>query len=228
MKSVGEVMAIGSHFQESLQKALRGLEIGVNGLDEKIILDVNSESYKFDLIKTENLTILSSDPTGRVFVSNPRLSVKTSNGAENGLSICGYSTSKDTAISNIPLFINTNSTEHNQQLRDLKKGNYNYYVTCIDRAGNIAKKQVQFEVATTGTTNNVISFVYKDSKSNLLTIGTNEDSDCQYDNKPFSFGSGIPMTDANNKKHEANLPNTYYYVSCRDIFNNEETITVYT
>ncbi len=34
MKSVGEVMAIGRTFQESFQKALRGLEVGVNGLDE--------------------------------------------------------------------------------------------------------------------------------------------------------------------------------------------------
>ncbi len=34
MKSVGEVMAIGRTFQESFQKALRGLEIGVDGLDE--------------------------------------------------------------------------------------------------------------------------------------------------------------------------------------------------
>ncbi|MCH7897873.1 MAG: carbamoyl-phosphate synthase large subunit [Proteobacteria bacterium] len=34
MKSVGEVMAIGRTFQESLQKALRGLEIGINGLSE--------------------------------------------------------------------------------------------------------------------------------------------------------------------------------------------------
>ncbi len=36
MKSVGEVMAIGRTFQESLQKAIRGLETGVCGLDEKI------------------------------------------------------------------------------------------------------------------------------------------------------------------------------------------------
>ena len=36
MKSVGEVMAIGRTFQESFQKALRGLETGVSGLDEKI------------------------------------------------------------------------------------------------------------------------------------------------------------------------------------------------
>ncbi len=33
MKSVGEVMAIGRSFQESFQKALRGLEVGVDGLD---------------------------------------------------------------------------------------------------------------------------------------------------------------------------------------------------
>jgi carbamoyl-phosphate synthase large subunit len=34
MKSVGEVMAIGRNFQESLQKALRGLETGITGLNE--------------------------------------------------------------------------------------------------------------------------------------------------------------------------------------------------
>ncbi len=41
MKSVGEVMAIGRTFQESLQKALRGLEIGISGLDE--IIDFQAE-----------------------------------------------------------------------------------------------------------------------------------------------------------------------------------------
>lgn len=38
MKSVGEVMAIGRTFQESLQKALRGLEVGACGLDPKVDL----------------------------------------------------------------------------------------------------------------------------------------------------------------------------------------------
>ena len=41
MKSVGEVMAIGRTFQESLQKALRGLEIGVDGFDELLDLDLD-------------------------------------------------------------------------------------------------------------------------------------------------------------------------------------------
>ncbi|MDQ1154243.1 carbamoyl-phosphate synthase large subunit [Brevundimonas sp. SORGH_AS_0993] len=40
MKSVGEVMAIGRTFQESMQKALRGLETGLNGFDEVEIEDV--------------------------------------------------------------------------------------------------------------------------------------------------------------------------------------------
>ena len=42
MRSVGEVMAIGRSFQESLQKALRSLETGLSGLDE-IPLPTNSD-----------------------------------------------------------------------------------------------------------------------------------------------------------------------------------------
>ncbi|MFT4862349.1 MAG: carbamoyl-phosphate synthase large subunit [Pseudohongiellaceae bacterium] len=44
MKSVGEVMAIGRTFQESLQKALRGLEVGMCGFDP--ILDTNASNAK--------------------------------------------------------------------------------------------------------------------------------------------------------------------------------------
>ena len=44
MKSVGEVMAMGSTFQESLQKALRGLETDKSGLDP--IIDINAEDTK--------------------------------------------------------------------------------------------------------------------------------------------------------------------------------------
>ncbi len=46
MKSVGEVMAIGRTFEETLQKALRMLEIGVNGL-------VGNDNITFDDVRTE-------------------------------------------------------------------------------------------------------------------------------------------------------------------------------
>ena len=48
MKSVGEVMAIGRTFQESLQKALRGLETGIHGLDP--ILDTTQEDARSRII----------------------------------------------------------------------------------------------------------------------------------------------------------------------------------
>src|SRR6202165_3117810 len=44
MKSVGEVMAIGRTFQESLHKALRGLETGLDGLDPVLTLPLTEES----------------------------------------------------------------------------------------------------------------------------------------------------------------------------------------
>ena len=44
MKSVGEVMAIGATFKQSLQKAIRGLEIGKSGFDE--MLNIHDEQTK--------------------------------------------------------------------------------------------------------------------------------------------------------------------------------------
>ncbi len=49
MKSVGEVMAIGRTFQESLQKALRGMEIGIDGLTP--LLDTNEPEWRSILRK---------------------------------------------------------------------------------------------------------------------------------------------------------------------------------
>ncbi len=49
MKSVGEVMAIGRTFQESLQKAMRGLETGVSGFDP--FIDISHEDARVDIIR---------------------------------------------------------------------------------------------------------------------------------------------------------------------------------
>jgi len=51
MKSVGEVMAIGRTFQESLQKALRGLEVGSAGFEPHIVVtDEDSRSELVDCL----------------------------------------------------------------------------------------------------------------------------------------------------------------------------------
>lgn len=49
MKSVGEVMAIGRNFQESMQKALRGLETGATGFDEQLDLTEDADSIRSKL-----------------------------------------------------------------------------------------------------------------------------------------------------------------------------------
>ncbi|MCP4210420.1 MAG: carbamoyl-phosphate synthase large subunit [Halieaceae bacterium] len=48
MKSVGEVMAIGRTFQESVQKALRGLEVGSSGFEHQI--DVDDPELRDELV----------------------------------------------------------------------------------------------------------------------------------------------------------------------------------
>jgi len=53
MKSVGEVMAMGRNFQESLQKALRGLETDKTGLDEIMALGSMEEKDIKDTLRQE-------------------------------------------------------------------------------------------------------------------------------------------------------------------------------
>lgn len=57
MKSVGEVMAIGRTFQESVQKALRGLEVGANGFDPKVDLS----APEVESILNRELTVPGAD-----------------------------------------------------------------------------------------------------------------------------------------------------------------------
>ena len=52
MRSVGEAMAIGRNFKESFQKALRGLEIGIDGLTSPQMVHQNKQEYT-DSIKNE-------------------------------------------------------------------------------------------------------------------------------------------------------------------------------
>lgn len=57
MKSVGEVMAIGRTFQESMQKALRGLEVGATGFDPKL----NFDDAEAQSTLTRELTVPGAD-----------------------------------------------------------------------------------------------------------------------------------------------------------------------
>ena len=59
MKSVGEVMAIGRNFQESLQKALRGLEVDIDGLGS--VLDVSMSEEDIASTLNRELSLAGAD-----------------------------------------------------------------------------------------------------------------------------------------------------------------------
>ncbi|VAW51584.1 Carbamoyl-phosphate synthase large chain [hydrothermal vent metagenome] len=59
MKSVGEVMAIGRTFQESLQKALRGLEVDINGLSP--VLDPDMAEDEIESFLNQELSLAGAD-----------------------------------------------------------------------------------------------------------------------------------------------------------------------
>ena len=61
MKSVGEVMAIGRTFQESMQKALRGLEVGADGFDPYLDMEA-------DDVRDQLLNLLKNPGPDRIWV----------------------------------------------------------------------------------------------------------------------------------------------------------------
>jgi carbamoyl-phosphate synthase large subunit len=67
MKSVGEVMAIGRTFQESMQKALRGLETGLSGFDE-IEIDGTTDTDDENAIRAAVVRALGTPTPDRIRV----------------------------------------------------------------------------------------------------------------------------------------------------------------
>ncbi len=69
MKSVGEVMAIGRSFKESMQKALRGLEVGLSGFDDLEIGDGSKGAIAAALARPTNERILAVAQAFRIGMS---------------------------------------------------------------------------------------------------------------------------------------------------------------
>jgi carbamoyl-phosphate synthase large subunit len=70
MKSVGEVMAIGRNFQESFQKALRGLETGLTGLDEQDIAGADDPDTGRAAVLRALPSLAMADPELRRYVED--------------------------------------------------------------------------------------------------------------------------------------------------------------
>ena len=183
----------------------------------------NTESYTFTLRSTDPLNIDSAGPSGTFYTSDVELKVITSGGAQSGEARCGYSDSDVSYLSMIE-FYETNSTIHSQPLV-LDKGSYNYFITCLDIAGNEASTNVAFDVDIDLDASKIV-YIY--SEGSVLHLELDEISNCQYStNNTIYYGSGIQMTGTDSLVHELTIANPVYYISCVDVYENEVDFIVY-
>lgn len=168
--------------------------------------NTNSDPFSLTLIGTEPLNITETGPTGDLYYSDVTLKVTTKEGAEQGKATCSY---------NGITFLNTNQTQHTQQL-NLTKGDYVYNILCEDIAGNIGEDLIYFSVKRDETFSEIY-YVYKDSSSIYVVL--DEPTTCKYSDENFDYEDGIDMT-GQDKEHSMPLGLEQYYVICEDVFGN--------
>ena len=184
--------------------------------------NANSESYKFSLIGTQPLYIDSVKPNETVKDSTESvkvtLEIKTSAGYKEGKATCYYSeTGNDDSY---VMFFKTESHEHSQDLY-LTKGDYTYYLKCIDLGGNQDTNKTQFKVES-DTEAPTVARVYHDES--YLKVITNEDAECVYDttNCNYLFDDGINLVDIDGKRHYTDWnTKVNFYIKCKDEYNNQ-------
>jgi len=176
------------------------------------------------LFVSRALNITNVEPSGTIFDKRFNLTTTTVRGAEEGRANC-YWTFNDYFDPGSTKFDATNSTEHSYEFVGLQKGYYDPKVWCRDIAGNEAIGRTNFTVEIDEIPPSVKK-IYTDSTR--LYVEMDEDSICEYNNLPFSFGNGNRMPDDDSKLHKAALDeNNAYYIICRDRFENEASFTVY-
>ena len=182
-----------------------------------------STSFKFDLRGSTGLVLRNLQPNGSVSGGISPMPVElyaeTLFGCDNGKAVCFYSDDGNDWIR----FFDSDNTDgiHTQRL-DLIKGDYEYFVKCVDAGGNLIENSIDFNLNIDEEAP-VIARIYEDS--GMLKIVTIKDSECAYsfNNCDFSFSEGTEMPYKNSPVHVAdwNSEKTYY-IKCRDEFLNEE------
>jgi len=206
---------------------LTGLE---NGKENKFYFrckdlfeNVNIQSKTLTLIGTRPLYISDAKPNATTIKGSSdsikvTIDVQTSAGYRQGEATCYYSNTGESG--DYIIFSNTDSYKHSTNIW-LEQGSYNYFIRCIDLAGNSETKEINFEVET-DTAPPTIVRVYHEG--NYLKIITNEKAECVYDvvNRKYNFEDGIKMGSTNEKIHYTDWQtDRNFYIKCKDIYNNK-------
>jgi hypothetical protein len=182
--------------------------------------NVNEDSYEFKTKKTEEPLIIESiGPNGTIFDDTIELKVETADGANKGSAVCAFSPS-DVEFNSMVMFAETNSTKHKQSLT-LEAGQYSYYVTCQDLAGNRASNFTEF-IIEVDDDRPVIEKLYVDEIYSVLTIEFDEEALCERASEPFVYGEGISMNAGSeyDSEFDIDFDSLEYYLTCEDKYGN--------
>lgn len=184
--------------------------------------NVNSQSKELTLIGSEPLVISLAEPNNTLIKGatdsvKVTLEAETSAGYNQGEATCYYSQTGN--YDDYVKFGKTNSHEHSTNIY-LDSGNYDYFIRCIDLAGNSDTKKINFDVEKDTSPPTVVR-AYKEN--NFLKIITDEDAECVYDtlNCAYNFDDGISMTKIEKEHYTDWKKGTTFYIKCRDGFENQ-------
>ena len=108
---------------------------------------------------------------------------------------------------------------------ELVPGAYTTYVSCFDIAGNLAQTNTTFSVHV-DKQGPRIAHLY--TEGTLLHVVTDEESTCEYSTTgAFVFGKGVRMTGEKVKEHSTTLDSSVYYLTCRDVFDNDASYRIF-
>ena len=199
----------------------------LEGTDREGDRNKNPSSYKFTLAGTRPLVINSAEPNEKTIRDSTDLvrvilKAETSAGYKQGEATC-YFSDTETENSFVKFFETTGTYKHTQDLW-LSKGEYTYYIRCVDLGGNSDTKKILFTVETDRVAPIVVR-VFREGQN--LKIMTNEEAACVYDNNDntdcsYGFVDGLRMTTSDDKVHSiAWDSNKNFYIKCQDEFNNK-------
>lgn len=184
--------------------------------------NVNIQSKTLTLVGTQPLVISSVEPNATTIKNSTdeikiTLEAETSAGYKQGEAACYYSNTG--ASGSYILFSNTNSHTHSTNVW-LGPGDYDFFIRCIDLAGNSDNKQISFRVET-DTFAPVVVRVFHDGQN--LKIITDEEATCVYDNRDclYDFEDGIEMSSDGKMHSVAWDPDKNFYIKCQDEFGNQ-------
>ena len=183
--------------------------------------NVNSEDFVFTLQKSESeLKIDSILPSGNVESgfqpASVDFEVRTSGGAQDGISTCTYSFDGNQTST----FFETSSRVHKQSFNQLFGGEYNLHVECVDVAGNVAREINEFEI---DLDENPPQIVRAFKEGAQLIVLTDEESECYYDLNSciYDVDNATSMTTVFSEDHRTLWePGLTYHIKCIDIWGN--------